>query len=298
MQPRWYDNLLQMAKAAEQVQESLAPMRRSFEQIASFATHLEVSLAPILESLELFGASIDIDQVVRAITELERYAGDQRVEDAFIFVDFIPSPSVDKDLVDRVTEAHETGEPRERIESLILASFDADNSDSVACIVEKLLKMPEFSDRREVLNDVLAAHRAGLDAITTYPLVCMVEGVLISAIEPSVTDKKKELRHNKLKDHMETMPVSIARSVGFEAVSSMLAFMEGSLYHSAYWWDDEELRTNYIELNRHRLLHGMAPRGTRLNTLRCITMLDLIGSIFEAQRQKTTSDRVIAAADK
>jgi hypothetical protein len=102
MQPRWYDNLLQAAKAAEQMQESLAPMRRSFEQITLFATQLETSLAPIWETLELYRASIDIDQVVRAIKCFERYVGDQRVKDAFIYVDFIPSPSVDKELVSRV----------------------------------------------------------------------------------------------------------------------------------------------------------------------------------------------------
>jgi hypothetical protein len=203
-----------------------------------------------------------------------------RVEAAFTAVNLVPSLSMDRGIVDRVIATHEAGASQNEICAMVLSFYDEAESANVKAIVDRVELSPHFASRSDVLRDVLSAHRSGLDSITTYPLVAMIEGVLITALIPYVNDPKTELRHNMLAQYFLETPAIVALDVGLAPIISIVAFMEGSLYHSSNWWDDEEIRRNYVELNRHRLLHGMAERGTRMNTLRCFLILDLIAEIL------------------
>lgn len=80
------------------------------------------------------------------------------------------------------------------------------------------------------------------------------------------------------------MPMSLAHSVGFEAVACVIAYMESKLYDSFNWATDIGRREDYINLNRHALLHGMATQGTRMNTLRCFLILDILAMLLPEMR--------------
>jgi hypothetical protein len=68
-------------------------------------------------------------------------------------------------------------------------------------------------------------------------------------------------------------------------------YLEANLYHSSDWKsEDPATRGNHLDLNRHRLLHGMATQGTRLNTLRCFLMLDIVEALFSALRKAVEDD--------
>lgn len=63
------------------------------------------------------------------------------------------------------------------------------------------------------------------------------------------------------------------------------AAVSNQLYGFSDWTCDPEVRRNYLDLNRHRLLHGMAKQGTRANTLRCFLILDLLADLLPALRE-------------
>lgn len=102
----------------------------------------------------------------------------ERVKEAFTSADLIPAPSMDRGLVDEVVAAHERGAPPEELTRIVLNRYDKDCSAPLATLVEGLCTNSHFSGREETLCQTLEAHRMGLDAVTVFPLVPMVEGVL------------------------------------------------------------------------------------------------------------------------
>lgn len=253
----------------------------NWEALDSFTRSMNALGQDIAKQL----GSVDWNKIFGLSDEIRGLFGDPRIRDAFTALELIPAPTMDEHLIDRVVAEYENQTPHDEIHQIVLDHYDEDDCNRVAHLVEELLCAPDLVDREAVLRDVLSAYRLGLDAITAYPLVAVIEGVLITALVPYVTEPKKDLKHNKLADLLGDIPLVATAGIGFEAIVSMLAFMEGSLYHSSHWWDDEEKRKNYIKLNRHRLLHGMAYRGTRLNTLRCLLMLDLVAKLLPKMRE-------------
>ena len=83
---------------------------------------------------------------------------------------------------------------------------------------------------------------------------------------------------------MGELPASVAFSIGFEAYSCLIDYFEERLYQYCDWKTDPTVRADYTNLNRHRLLHGMVTQGTRMNTLRCLFILDLVAAFLPAVR--------------
>lgn len=211
--------------------------------------------------------------------------GDSQVRETFSGLGLVPSPSMGYQFVEKVVTLHESGCSNDEILELVLNYFDEDDSARLSDIVERLESIDALSGWADVLHDALRAHQMRLDAIASYPLVAMIEGVLISAFYPLAANPKQDLRHLKLADYLLDIPMMYVTNVKIETLMCLVSYMEDSLYRSSNWWDDENTRKQSTELNRHRLLHGMAERGTRLNTLRCFLMLDVIGELVPGIRQ-------------
>jgi len=57
--------------------------------------------------------------------------------------------------------------------------------------------------------------------------------------------------------------------------------MEGPLAHSCEWQKEPERRRKYlIDLNRHCLLPGMLTQDTRMTTLRCFLLLEVVATLL------------------
>jgi hypothetical protein len=103
---------------------------------------------------------------------------DEETRQAFSFAGMVPSPYTDEKLRHRVVSNFKAGDTPENIQQLILTHYDARNAGKVSQIVRRLKRIAVFKSRKEVLIQTLQAHREGLDAITTYPVAAMIEGVL------------------------------------------------------------------------------------------------------------------------
>ncbi|MDP9380271.1 MAG: hypothetical protein M3Q29_08975 [Chloroflexota bacterium] len=209
----------------------------------------------------------------------EDFARSRRIEEAFSCADLVPSPSMSHELVERVLEAYEAGAGRVEITEMVMSECDADGCRLLGEIVDKLRVNPYLAGREETLRQTLEIHRLGFDAVSSYPLVPMIEGVMVPFLQ-ELTDKK--VGHNRIAGELGEMPVQVGYAVGIEGLSCAIAFMESRLYKSFDWTSDAIARSNYIDLNRHLLLHGMAVQGTRENTARCFLLLDLVGALLPA----------------
>lgn len=247
------------------------------------------ALAPLVESLNGLapvGSALDFSHLFPRVNWpwLEEFAERRRVRDAFEAADLIPSPSMTQDLIDRVVAAHEHGAQPDELAAIVLEAYDANDCALLRGLVDQLCVSPDFAQRVPVLRDTLAAHRAGLDAMTTHSLVAMIEGIMVPFIA-EVSDSGKWPKHNDIADELKSWPASLAWGVGSEGYGCLITYLKDHLYGTAHWkTEDPATRGRFEVLNRHRLLHGMAVQGTRLNTLRCYLILDVIEALLPAVR--------------
>ncbi|MDP9474230.1 MAG: hypothetical protein M3R38_00745 [Actinomycetota bacterium] len=201
----------------------------------------------------------------------------RRVREALTAADLVPAPSMDEGLVDEVVEAHEGGASPEELGELVLSWYDAHESTRLAAVVDSLCESPHFADREATLRQTLEAHRLGLDAVTVYPLVPMVEGVLFPYLL-TLTEEKK-MSSNRAVKLLGGLPVY---GVGLAGVSRLIGFMEASLYGQWRPGDRPEAVEERAELNRHRLAHGHLKAGTRLDARRCFLVLETVAALLGA----------------
>lgn len=114
--------------------------------------------------------------------------------EALEFAGLIPSSHMSKAFREELVSVYqeregEAREPREvsaEIEALALRHYDANNCQLVADMVERLKPAPELKRNKEVLDDVLKAHRAGADAITMHPLVLLIETMAFPFVDKMI----------------------------------------------------------------------------------------------------------------
>lgn len=203
---------------------------------------------------------------------------------AFQNLDLIPSPSVDRALVDQIVNAHEANESEDTILELVLQHFDADDCAAVAKIVDRLCISTDFKARAEVLQDALTGHRAHLDTITCYPLVAMIEGLVVPLLSEIVGGGN--VKHYQIPEILEEVPASVAYAIGLEAYDCIIEYFRGHLYENFDWQKQPDKARDFINLNRHCLSHGHAARGTRLNTIRCFLVLDVMAVMLPELRRE------------
>lgn len=200
----------------------------------------------------------------------------QRTEAAFKHADLLPAPSMGAKLVEAVVEAYEEGAEPEELCRKVLGHYDADNAAALEGVVKRLCSSHHFAGRELILCQTLEAHRAGLNAITVYPLVPMIEGVL----SPYLSDLTgEEVRSKKMAEALEQLPV---RGVGLEGMARLIGFVETQLYKKWKPGDDLKVLDEHVALNRHRLAHGGRMLGTRVDALRCFLTLELVATLLKA----------------
>ena len=201
-----------------------------------------------------------------------------RVKDAFAAAGLVPAPSMEPGLVEEVVEAHEDGASPEELSRLVLDCYDADGAAKLASVVEGLCESPHFAGRETTLRQTLEAHRLGLDAVTVFPLVPMIEGVLEPYLR-ALTDEQNQMSGKQVARALKEMPVY---GVGFAGTSRLVGFLEARLYERWRPGDDSGTVEGYAEINRHRLAHGYLKEGTRVDALRCFLALETIGALLAA----------------
>lgn len=276
-------------RMAEQINQRL------IDSVCSTSLQIAVQTNQVLERLIASISMTTLDSIaasMRAMAPwLEELAERERVRAAFYAAGFIPSPSMNTELVRRVVDAHEKGVSASELANMILSFFDEDRCERLIPVVDRLCENPEFESWRTTLEHVLAAHRSQLDSITTYPVVAMIEGILLPFFTENFDpdDIKMmtgtgKVKHNTIAKLMGQLPLGVVFPVGFEAFACLIDYFEEHLYQSSDWKADKSVRSDYVNLNRHRLLHGMVTQGTRMNTLRCLFILDLLGIFLPAIR--------------
>ena len=201
-----------------------------------------------------------------------------RVRDAFEAAGFVPAPSVEPGLVEEVVEAHENGASPEELARLILGRYDEDGGAKLALVVDGLCESPHFASREVTLRQTLEAHRLGLDAVTVFPLVPMIEGVLEPYLRV-LAEEKDGISGKRMASMLKEMPVY---GVGLVGVLRLIGFLEARLYRKWRPGDDPAAVEGFEEINRHRLAHGHLKQGTRLDTLRCFLALETIAALLAA----------------
>ncbi len=218
---------------------------------------------------------LEVPKVVLPKVRIFPFERLKRVEAAFTSADLVPAPSMDRELVDGVVEAHERGAPPAEVARLVLDRYDEGGSAPLAALVERLCANPHFSGREETLRQTLEAHRMGLDAVTVFPLVPMIEGVLYPYLIGLAEEDKMSMR--QMAKEMRSLPVF---GVGIEGCACLICFLEASLYQHWKRGDDPEPIYEYARLNRNRLAHGGQKAGTRTDTLRCLLVLETVGALL------------------
>jgi hypothetical protein len=144
--------------------------------------------------------------------------------------------------------------------------------------VNELCSNPEFSDHEPVLRDALIAHQQHLDTISTFPLVAVIEGILVPFFKELQGVSSK---HNQLSSQILDIPASVVnRAIGLEATVCLVKFFDDCVYRFVNWNTDPADATDYDKLSRHGLFHGISLQGTRLNTLRCFLILELVSRLL------------------
>jgi hypothetical protein len=211
----------------------------------------------------------------------------RRVKAALVPAGLVPAPSMGKDLIDELVEAHEAGATPEELCEMALARYDADDSAKLASVVERLCDSLHFAGREETLRDALEAHRRGLDSLPTFSLVPMIEGVLAPYMR-EITGKKK-LGHNGMAKEIADLP---CYGAGIEGSMILVAILQARTYGHWKPGDAPEIIDEFAAVNRHMMAHGGLLRGTRLNTLRCFFILEQIAALLDAwdRMQEELSD--------
>jgi DNA-binding MarR family transcriptional regulator len=278
---------LQGATGHQKLATEMAAMHQA--QVAAAEAHVEL-FRELAQSAADHWRSAFETLTVRALLPkfdlpwLEEWARTSRVQDAFLVVELVPAPSMDSALIQRVVDAYQTGTSSEEIMGMVLAEYDVDECARTALLVDRLCASEDFADRRPLLEQVLVAHRQGLDAMTVYALVPMIEGVMSSFIFEH-GGRVKWPKHNDLAEVLDELPLSIVSAVGWAEYACLVEFFRESLYKNADWKaEDPETRAQHLNLNRHRFLHGLARQGTRAHTLRCLLILETIAMLLPAVR--------------
>ena len=206
------------------------------------------------------------------------------IADAFYEYGLISSPSMPSALVTEVVVSHSSGVPAEEVHDKVLSFFDEDGCIVLGDIVEGLIASGVFPGRDGVFRDTLTAHRMGLDCITTLALVPIIEAITTEAFTPWIGSK---LKHNQiaptLKDLVDDLPAGWVKAGGIAHITTTIKYMETFLYQPVY--SDNPLRTNTDHPRRHALAHGWAKAGTRMNTIRCLLILDCLRIFLPILRQ-------------
>lgn len=271
-----WDNWAQQIDIMQQGWQPPEELRRQMETIEKL-----FDAPPIGNAIELFLAQLASLSFLDS-EEFRRIIRDKETRDAFNFASLFPSPYTDENLRLQVVAAYKAGKTATHIQGLVMTHYDARNAARVSKIVTQLKKNPWFKGREDVLSQTLEAHRQKLDAISTYPLVSMIEGVLrryLMAIEPQLKVAEKA-EYKVLKVALWEMLCLAPYTVGLPEASGAIEYFGEHVAANFKWSNPPQEDVADEELHRHPLLHGHSLRGSRLNTLRCFLMLDFIAAMM------------------
>jgi hypothetical protein len=219
----------------------------------------------------------------------------EEVSEAFGYVGFVPSPYVSAELQHEVVRARKAHLSRRAIQSLVMEHYDRQRCRELGKAVGRMLANPLFEGRGAVLRQTLQAHRTTkLDAMTTYSLAALIEGITMPLMYDLWSDwevdapksKPKRPTHKHIPEMIEEAIKVINYSVDIQGAWPLIEYMEHHLFAKFYVDDPRGVSRTGAELNRHALLHGYALRGSRLNALRCFLMLDLLGILIPYIRRE------------
>jgi hypothetical protein len=198
----------------------------------------------------------------------------RRVEAAFGRAELVPGPSMNVGLVRGVVEAYEARGTRDEICGKVLDHYDEGNAAALAGVVERLSSTTRLAGREDVLRQTLQAHKAGLDAIGVFPMVPVIESVAVACVLALAGEDRGPHAAG-------VVPAEVPESgTGVDNLACLVGYLEAHLYNP----QEECTRAAdyYVELNRHRLARLRQAGGTRMDTLRCFLLLDLVVAFAEA----------------
>lgn len=240
------------------------------------------SVIPSLQRLaEIRQSLLGVQEALHEVARLQAQTAEaywaHRCKAAFTAVELTPTPSMGRDFIKHVVESAENGATKEQVWEELIVHYDADGCARMASVTDLLSQNPVFEGRSVTLEQTLQAHRAGLDAIAVFPLIAMVEGVLLPFADEVVPNRERGFRHlpEALWQAADTNLVEPA------AVSCLIAFLTKHFF--AEWRPGQEADptdADLTTLNRHRHYHGGARRGTRLSTIRCLLALEVLGVVL------------------
>jgi len=264
--------VLQRMKAPEAFQRQADIMREMFD--SSYIRDAVDLILTQFASLSFFESE-----------EFQRIIRDEGTREAFAFAGLFPSLYTDESLRLQVVAARKSGKTATYIQRLVLSHYDAQNAEQVSKIVMRLNKNPWFEGREPVLSQTLTAHRQELDAISTYPLAAMIEGVLrryLMAIEDQLglPGKPEDRKLVGFKQVLQETLYLTPYTGGLSGASVAKEYFEEHVAANFKWPNPPQEDVADEELHRHPLLHGHSLGGSRLNTLRCFLMLDFIAAMM------------------
>jgi DNA-binding Lrp family transcriptional regulator len=233
----------------------------------------------------------DIDEMFREFRAQEESGA------AFEFAGLVPSPHVAKHLRRKVQilleDGRAAGTPNEDIRVAIhrevLAHYDENDCAAVKAITRRLTKHPNFAGRKTVIEQSFEAHRLHLDAISTYPLCSMIEGLIKEALSRVLPPEEKpgKLKHIQLPGKLQEFVNDGVPLVLADVLRLVTALAR--LYR--YWnWDlGYKPSDQDSTLSRHALFHGFTRQGTRLDSIHCFLVLDLLAELFTFVEENRSS---------
>lgn len=220
------------------------------------------------------------------------YRHQRHIEYVFRRIRLIPTPSMPVDAVSRALEEYEARVPVHEIVDSVLHAYDADNCVLMSSIADRLANHEEFTEWADVLNQAITAHKLGLDAIVAYPLLAMIEG-LLAKFFAQFGEAQKMMAHNSFASEFIDFPARPVVHLGFTAMYCFLWLLRASVYKYEKWraLDQVNVASTKIDLNRHRLVHGVSTHSTRQHTLRCVLILECLGILLPETREMLTEHR-------
>ncbi len=295
------DAMLGPAKSLDEVMRQAEPIIRAQAEVARAADALQSALAGVSwATLDIPNSIRASSDAVLAVSAAARAAIDwefieariwrQEVREAFGAAGFVPSPFMDDDLREAVVEAHKTTSDSESLAQLIVVHYEANNSEALEMIVDRLLANELFQGRTDVLRQTLAAHRriGEYDAISAYPLVAMIEGIVMRFLvdywrlweEEPAKRKPPKPRHRHMFEVLRAVIGAIRTAPVLDDAQIMADYLQEHFLAPFDVASNDQHQRITGDVQRHALLHGHSYRADRTHTLRCFLILDCLGALL------------------
>lgn len=187
------------------------------------------------------------------------------------------------------TDGLSEAEIQRSIHVAVVTHYDANECAEVRSVGERLKQSVYFGPWSMVIEESVHAHVLNLDAISAFALCAMIEGSIkdfladaLPAEERPLKTKHKELS-SKLEPFIENVPQDLRDA------TRLIAALD-NLYRYWDWEDNKDIRDQETALGRHALLHGFRRGGTRLDTIHCFLVLDLLAELFSFIKEETAVD--------